>query len=194
VEGATGYRYNTTNDFGSSTPIGATSFTETDLACGSSHDFYVWAINGCGSSPVLALSSSTFACGPSPCAPGTAFGGGIVAHVSGTNPCAGLITTQETAPGTYIYTDAMAYCDNLTEGGYSDWFLPDFTQLGYMRTNYAAIGGFLTNDDVYFSSTATFINQFGGYYNVSSILFPNGQTGSYASPSWAKNIRCVRVF
>jgi hypothetical protein len=191
--GAAAYRYNTVNDYATASETTETSFTETGIACGSAHEFYVWSVNTCGPSAVLSLTASTIACGPPSCTPGTPWQGGVIAHVSGNSPCTGLITTNATAPGTYLYTDGLTYCDNLNEGGYSDWYLPNITELGYLRTNQNSIGGFV-QDEAYFSSTATFINQFGGYYNVSSLIFPTGQAVSYASPTWQKYIRCVRAF
>lgn len=64
--GATGYKWNTTNDFGSAADMGAnTSKTETGLTTGTSYTRYVWAYNYCGSSPVTILTQSTlvWACG-----------------------------------------------------------------------------------------------------------------------------------
>jgi hypothetical protein len=193
VQGITEYRINTINDYATATSTLSTSFTETGISCNSSHNFYVWSVNNCGPSIVLSLSANTLVCGPPSCTPGTPWAGGIIAHVSGVAPCTGLITTNANAPGTYLYTNALDYCNNLSEGGFSDWYLPNITELGYLLTNQNSIGGFL-QDEVYFSSTASFINQFGGYYNVSSLVFPTGQAVSFASPSWQKYIRCVRAF
>ncbi len=70
VPGASGYKWNTTNDTLSAIDLGlATTKTETGLACNSLYTRYVWAFNSCGISEVLTLTQSTlpclFACGDS---------------------------------------------------------------------------------------------------------------------------------
>ena len=62
VEGASGYRWNTTNDFTTSTDIGAdTSMTETGLSSGTIYTRYVWASNECTVSIPVSLVQSTAA-------------------------------------------------------------------------------------------------------------------------------------
>jgi hypothetical protein len=69
VAGASGYRWNTTNDYGSAVDMGrATSREESGLAGATTYTRYVWAYNGCGVSSPLALSRTTpdcsgFSCG-----------------------------------------------------------------------------------------------------------------------------------
>jgi hypothetical protein len=36
---------------------------------------------------------------------------------------------QATAPGTYNWSNAITYCENLVLGGYSDWRLPSIKEL-----------------------------------------------------------------
>ena len=36
---------------------------------------------------------------------------------------------------TYTWSDAVSYCDNLTEGGYSDWRLPNINELRTLIKN-----------------------------------------------------------
>jgi hypothetical protein len=63
VAGATGYKWNTINDFSSATDMAtATTKTETGLTCGSGYSRFVWAYNGCGYSNPVSLSQSTVAC------------------------------------------------------------------------------------------------------------------------------------
>ena len=38
---------------------------------------------------------------------------------------------------TYTWSDAVSYCDNLTEGGYSDWRLPNINELRTLIKNCA---------------------------------------------------------
>ena len=60
VTGATGYKWNTTNNYGSAIDMGsATSRTETGLTCNTAYNRYVWAYSNCGVSPVTTLSQLT---------------------------------------------------------------------------------------------------------------------------------------
>ena len=66
ASGASGYKWNTINDFTSATDLGtSTSKTETGLASGTPYTRYVWAYNTCGNSLVTTLTQSTlaWACG-----------------------------------------------------------------------------------------------------------------------------------
>ena len=63
VAGATGYKWNTTNDIISATDMAtATTNTETGLTCGTGYTRFVWAYNGCGYSTPVSLTQSTVAC------------------------------------------------------------------------------------------------------------------------------------
>jgi hypothetical protein len=63
VTGATGYKWNNTNNYATATEMGtATSKTETGLACNTSFTCYVWAYNSCGISDPTVLASTTAAC------------------------------------------------------------------------------------------------------------------------------------
>ena len=63
VAGAAGYKWNTTNDFGTAIDMGtATSKTETGLTCGTVYNRYAWAYNNCGTSTALTMNQSTSAC------------------------------------------------------------------------------------------------------------------------------------
>jgi hypothetical protein len=44
-------------------------------------------------------------------------------------------------------------CNNLTEGGYSDWFLPSKDELNQLCLNQVAIGGFVDTYNYYWSSS-----------------------------------------
>ena len=60
VSGATGYRWNTINDFTSATDMGAATLkTETGLSCATPYTRYVWAYNGCGYSASTTMAKST---------------------------------------------------------------------------------------------------------------------------------------
>ena len=63
VSGATGYKWNTVNDYGSATDMGtATTMSENGLTCNTSYTRYIWAYNDCGNSPSFVLTASTSAC------------------------------------------------------------------------------------------------------------------------------------
>jgi hypothetical protein len=63
VSGALGYKWNTTNDYGTATEMGtATTMTETGLTCGNSYSRYVWAYSNCGYSASVTLVQSTSSC------------------------------------------------------------------------------------------------------------------------------------
>ncbi len=61
VSGATGYKWNTVNDYTTSTDMNtATTKTETGLACNTTYTRFIWAYNGCGSSVSTILTQGTF--------------------------------------------------------------------------------------------------------------------------------------
>ncbi len=67
VTGATGYKWNTSNDFATATNMGSlTSKTETGLACNTQYTRYIWTYNNCGNSTATILNQSTTACSGSP--------------------------------------------------------------------------------------------------------------------------------
>ncbi|MEI6436432.1 MAG: hypothetical protein WCP32_16510 [Bacteroidota bacterium] len=61
--GATGYKWNTTNNYSTAIDMGTdTTKTETGDTCGTAYTRFVWAYNGCGYSPVDTLTQSTLPC------------------------------------------------------------------------------------------------------------------------------------
>jgi uncharacterized protein (TIGR02145 family) len=60
VSGATGYKWNTTNDYGTAIDMGtATTKTETNLNCNTGYTRYVWAYNTGGNSTPVTLAQTT---------------------------------------------------------------------------------------------------------------------------------------
>jgi uncharacterized protein (TIGR02145 family) len=64
VQGATGYKYNTTNNYKTAKDNGASiSYIQTGLKCYTSYTLYVWAYNSCGNNSVaLNLAQKTTMC------------------------------------------------------------------------------------------------------------------------------------
>lgn len=63
VNGATGYKYNTVNNYSSAIDNGnVLSFTQTGLVCGTNYTLYIWAYSDCGVSSELTLTHSTTSC------------------------------------------------------------------------------------------------------------------------------------
>jgi hypothetical protein len=63
VAGATGYKWNTANDYATATDLGmVTTTTESGLTCNTSYKRYFWAYNGCGNSTSIWLFMTTQAC------------------------------------------------------------------------------------------------------------------------------------
>lgn len=60
VSNASGYKYNTTNDYGTATDNAtSTSFTQTGLNCATPYSLYVWAYNNCGNSSSVTMNETT---------------------------------------------------------------------------------------------------------------------------------------
>ena len=63
VSYATGYKWNTTNNYATATNLaGVTTITETGLTCNTPYTRYVWAYSACGNSAVTTLNQSTLSC------------------------------------------------------------------------------------------------------------------------------------
>lgn len=63
VQGASGYKWNTLNDFVTATDLGtASSTTESNLTCSNFYTRYLWAYNFCGNSSATTLITQTSSC------------------------------------------------------------------------------------------------------------------------------------
>ena len=67
VPNATGYKWNTANNYAGATDMGGvTTKTETGLTCNTACTRYVWAYNTCGNSTQVTLTQTTSACAVAP--------------------------------------------------------------------------------------------------------------------------------
>ena len=80
---------------------------------------------------------------------------------------------------------AARLCGDLTEGGYSDWYLPSKNELNTLYTNQVAIGGFASAQ--YWSSTEFDPNN--GWFQAFSVGYqgPNDKGGTF-------HVRAIRSF
>ena len=63
VSGATGYKWNTTNDYGTATDMGAAiTKTEIGLTCNTAYTRYAWAYSACGNSTAATLTQTSAVC------------------------------------------------------------------------------------------------------------------------------------
>lgn len=81
--------------------------------------------------------------------------------------------------------NAANLCDSLSEGGYSDWYLPSSGELNKLYLNRIAIGNFNLSG-TYWSSTQVDSN------DASSIFFTSGPSPSAKVNTW--RVRAIRSF
>ena len=84
--------------------------------------------------------------------------------------------------GAMTWYQAISACDELSYGGYNDWYLPNMEELTAMYQKESSIGGFFDAD--YWSS-------FGGYDEARNKSFYNGYTGWDRKDDMCR-VRCVR--
>ena len=177
VSGATGYKWNTTNNYTTAVYISTmTTKTETGLMPNTTYTRFVWAYNSCGISTVTILSYQT-----SPVYIGQNYEGGIIFYVDGTGQHGLIAATSDQSTGaqwgcygttiggtstaigngqanTYAIVNgcttagiAARICYDLVLNGYDDWFLPSKDELNQMYLQKNIIGGF---DSRYYLSSS----------------------------------------
>jgi hypothetical protein len=113
----------------------------------------------------------------------------IIVNLAGTNIAIGTGQANTTAiVGQIGCTGGAAWlCNDLTEGGYSDWFLPSKDELNKLYLNRVAIGGFATSNCSYWCSSE---------YNATNALYYNFYNGIpyEASKGITILVRAVRAF
>jgi hypothetical protein len=83
--------------------------------------------------------------------------------------------------------NAFVLCHDLTYGGYSDWYLPARDELSVLYTNNAAIGGFDTSGEIYWTSTQVSAN-------TSRVIdFSDGSIPTEGKYYGTTSVRCVRT-
>jgi hypothetical protein len=111
----------------------------------------------------------------------------IIALVGTTGTALGTGQANTTAiVGQSGCTSGAAYlCDHLTEGGYSDWYLPSKEELNKLYLNKVTIGGFA--GDLYWSSS-----EGNAYYAWFQDFYNGTQYGDYKVNG--DRVRAVRAF
>jgi hypothetical protein len=95
-----------------------------------------------------------------------------------------------TAAGQGGYHAAARYCDKLSYGGYTDWYLPNRYELNLMNTNKASIPGLDVSGFYYYWSSTEYTYTIVYVWNQK---FSDGLQ-DYAQKADASRLRCVRRF
>ncbi len=98
----------------------------------------------------------------------------------------GLSNTTAIVGGCTTSTIAAAICNNLTSGGYSDWYLPSREELNKLYLNRSVIGGF--SGVPYWSSSQN------NSTTANSINFNTGIVTSTSTKTTAMYVRAIRKF
>ena len=83
-------------------------------------------------------------------------------------------------------TSAAALCNNLSSGGYSDWYLPSNNELNKLYSNSTSIGGFIASS--YWSSTQN------SSTTAYSLNFGTGIGTGFSSKNTLMYVRAIRAF
>jgi len=104
----------------------------------------------------------------------------------------GLFWQQSTSGQTYTWDEATAYCESLTQGGYSDWRLPWRIELvslvDYTRTSPAIDPVFPNTPNAEFWSASIYVDVMDYAW---AVHFAYGDSHTYTRSS-SFQVRCVR--
>ncbi|MDI1317426.1 DUF1566 domain-containing protein [Flavobacterium sp.] len=108
--------------------------------------------------------------------------------IAGTNTTlgTGLANTSAIVNGCTTTTIAAALCNNLSSGGYTDWYLPSRDELNKLYLNKTTIGGF--GNVPYWCSSQV------GTTTAWSINFSTGTLSSTSTKSTSMYVRAIRNF
>jgi hypothetical protein len=98
----------------------------------------------------------------------------------------GLTSTTAIVNGCTSTTIAAAICNNLSSGGFSDWYLPSRDELNKLYLNRSVIGGF-NNASYWSASQATTTTSW-------SVNFSSGGTNNTGPKSSLLSVRAIRKF
>lgn len=98
----------------------------------------------------------------------------------------GLVNTTAIINGCNSSTNAAALCNNLSSGGFTDWYLPSLDELKKLYLNKTSIGGF-TNISYWTSSQTSTTTAW-------SISFSNGLSSNSSTKSTLMYVRAIRKF
>ena len=110
---------------------------------------------------------------------------GVITAANGTALGTGNQNTVNIIDSCSTTNIAARICGDLTEGGYSDWYLPSEVEIQKIRSNRNVIGGF--NETYYWSSTEN------NYERARRIRFDSGAMNNQSKKSTYK-FRAVRSF
>ena len=135
VAGATGYKWNTIDNYATAIDMGtATSKVQTGLICNTNYDSYVWAYNACDRSTPVPLNTTTSVCTGVPCVgiPTVSYGGKTYNTIQlgtqcwfkenlniGTRINGSLLQTNNSTIEKYCYGDLESNCADY--GGLYQW-------------------------------------------------------------------------
>jgi hypothetical protein len=98
----------------------------------------------------------------------------------------GVANTTAIVNGCSSSTSAAALCNNLSSGGYTDWYLPSYSELNKLYSNRVSIGGF-SNVSYWSSSQSSTTTAW-------SINFSSGANNSISSKNSSIYVRAIRKF
>jgi len=118
--------------------------------------------------------------------------GSNLAGAEGTAVGTGQQNTTDILAGCSTAGIAARLCDQYSNDGYSDWYLPSTGEMNKLYLNRVALGGFSTaNSGLYWSSTED-NSSLPGYF-ASVVGLNTGTVGPYTKAT-AANIRAIRSF
>ena len=100
--------------------------------------------------------------------------GTLITGADGTALGTGSQNTTDIVAGCATAGIAARLCNDLVEGGYSDWYLPSKDELNKLFLNRVAIGGF-TYDNAHWSSSEFDINNSWAQFFSSGAVSPSGK-------------------